>query len=56
MRCVRCFRKDRAQTLMPLDQIRESRLESVPVERAANAQCKREIIARALSFEMVEEP
>ncbi len=41
---------------MSLDQIGEGGFEGVPVEGTANAQCEREIIARALSFEMVEEP
>src|ERR1700730_2670790 len=53
---ARRFREDGAQTLMSLDQIGEGEFEGVPVEGTANAQCEREIIARALSFEMVEEP
>src|SRR3979490_1428934 len=41
---------------MPLDHIGEGGFEGVPVEGTANAQCEREIVARALSFGMVEEP
>src|SRR6202043_1997473 len=55
-RYARRFRKDGAQTLMPLDQIGECRFEGSLVEGPANAEREREIIARALSFEMVEEP
>src|ERR1700730_2635697 len=55
-RYARRFRKDGAQALMPLDQIGECRFEGRLVEGPANAEREREVIARALSFEMVEKP
>src|ERR1700716_2542995 len=55
-RCARRFRENGAQTLMSLDHIGKGGFEGVPVEGPANAQCEREIVARALSFEMIEEP
>jgi hypothetical protein len=49
-------RDDRAQRLVPLDQRRQAALERAGVQRAAQAQRRRHVVAGALRVELLQEP